>query len=208
VDDEPGNPDTAMMEQNNTHPPHQISPVTRLLIDIGPLLLFFVVDQMAGIFVATGVLLIACIISFAASWTLSRQIPILPTVSLVFVLFFGSLTLLLGDEEFIKIEVSITNALCGAFLLSGLLFGQSFLKVAFGEALDMDDEGWRILTLRLGLFLIAMGTLNELVRYMVSNELWVAFRAYGILGLNCLFFLSQVPILRRHMKEEAEAPAD
>ena len=121
---------------------------------------------------------------------------------------FGGLTLFLGDEEFIKIEVSITNALCGAFLLSGLLFGQSFLKVAFSQALNMNDEGWRELTLRLGLFLIALGALNEVVRHLVSNDLWVAFRVYGILGLNGLFFLSQIPIIKRHMTEEAETPPE
>lgn len=186
----------------------QMSPLVKLLIDIGPLLLFFVVDQMADIFVATGALLIACIASFAASWTMLRKIPVLPTVSLVFVLIFGSLTLLLGDEEFIKIEVSITNALCGAFLLSGLLFGQSFLKTAFGQVLDMDDEGWKKLTLRLGLFLIALGALNEVVRHLVSNDIWVAFRVYGILGLNGLFFLTQIPIIKRHITEEDNAAAD
>lgn len=197
-----------MTDQNTPQPASQLSPMVKLLIDIGPLLLFFVVDQMADIFVATGALLLACLVSFAASWIMTRKIPVLPTVSLVFVLVFGGLTLFLGDEEFIKIEVSITNALCGAFLLSGLLFGQSFLKVAFGQVLDMDDEGWRKLTLRLGLFLIALGALNEVVRHLVSNDLWVAFRVYGILGLNALFFLSQIPIIKRHMTEEAETPPE
>jgi len=189
-------------------PASQMSPLIKLLIDIGPLLLFFVVDQMADIFVATGALLIACIASFAASWTMLRKIPVLPTVSLVFVLIFGSLTLFLGDEEFIKIEVSITNGLCGAFLLTGLLFGQSFLKTAFGEVLDVDDDGWRKLTLHLGLFLIAIGILNEAVRQITSNDLWVAFRVYGILGLNCLFFFSQIPLIKRHMTEEDDVAAE
>ncbi|USG62758.1 septation protein IspZ [Sneathiella marina] len=197
-----------MTDKKAPHPKPQISPVIRLLIDVGPLLLFFVVDQMADIFVATAALLMACIASFAASWTMMRKIPVLPSVSLLFVLIFGSLTLLLGDEEFIKIEVSITNALCGAFLLTGLLFGQSFLKTAFGEVLEVDDEGWRKLTLRLGLFLIAIGILNEAVRHITSNDLWVAFRVYGILGLNCLFFFSQIPLIKRHMTEEEDAPAE
>ncbi|MEH6527360.1 MAG: septation protein A [Sneathiella sp.] len=196
-----------MTQESSTRPAPQMSPLIRLLIDIGPLLLFFVVDQMSDIFVATGALVIACVISFMASWSMTRKIPVLPTVSLIFVLFFGSLTLLLGDEEFIKIEVSITNALCGAFLLTGLMFGQSFLKTAFGQVLDVDDEGWRKLTFRLGLFLIAIGILNEGVRHITSNEMWVAFRVYGILGLNCLFFFTQIPLIKRHMTEDEDAPA-
>ena len=123
-------------------------------------------------------------------------------MTLIFVFIFGGLTLLLGDEKFIKIEVTLTNALCGLILLGGLAMGKSLLKIAFGEMTDLDDLGWRKLTLRMGLFLIAIAAVNEMVRLSVPTDLWVMFRVYGILVLTALFFLSQIPLIKRHLIED------
>ena len=186
----------------------QMPPLVKTLIDLGPLILFFVADQLTDIFVATGVLIVAVAAAFIISWMMTRQIPILPSVTLGFVLIFGGLTLLLGDEEFIKIEVTLTNALCGAFLLGGLVKGKSLLKIAFGEMTDIDDEGWRKLSLRMGVFLIAIAAINEVVRQVVSTDAWVVFRVYGILLLTVVFFLSQTPLIKRHWIEDDAAEAD
>ena len=119
-------------DKEKSAPANQVSPMIKLLIDLGPLILFFIVDEMAGIFYATGALIVACVIAFAVSWQLARKIPVIATASLIFVLIFGGLTLWLGDEEFVKIEVSVTNALCGLILLGGMAFGKSLLYIAFG----------------------------------------------------------------------------
>lgn len=196
------------MSMSSASPEKSMHPALKIAIDLGPLLLFFVVDQLADIFVATGVLMVAVAAAVAVSWTLTRQIPILPSVTMVFVLIFGGLTLLLGDEEFIKIEVTLTNALCGVFLLGGLAIGKSLLKIAFGEMIDLDDQGWHMLTMRMGIFLIAIAIANEVVRQSVSTDLWVMFRVYGIAGLSVLFFLSQIPLLRHHLIDPEETGTD
>lgn len=187
---------------------NKMQPLVKMLIDLGPLVLFFIVDQMSDIFVATGVLVIACAFAFAASWLMARKIPLIATASLVFVLVFGGLTLWLGDAEFIKIEVSVTNALCGVILLVGMAFKKSLLNIAFGDLVDLSDEGWNALSLRLGLFMIAIAIANELVRMSVSDDLWVIFRVYGILVLNALFFVTQIPIIKRHMTDDDEEIAN
>jgi intracellular septation protein len=183
-------------------------PLLKSTIDLGPLLLFFVAEQLADIFLATGVLMVAVAVAFAASWKLTRKVPILPSVTLIFVFIFGGLTLLLGDEEFIKIEVTLSNALCGLILLGGLAMGKSLLQTAFGEMTEIDDLGWRKLTLRMGIFLIAIAAANEAVRASVSTDLWVLFRVYGILVLTALFFLAQVPLIKRHLIEDVVTDTD
>ena len=183
-------------------------PLLKSAIDLGPLLLFFVAEQMADIFLATGVLMAAVAVAFAVSWKLTRKIPILPSVTLIFVFIFGGLTLLLGDEDFIKIEVTLTNALCGVILLGGLAMGNSLLKIAFGEMIELNDLGWHKLTLRMGVFLIAIALTNEVVRASVSTDLWVMFRVYGILVLAALFFLAQMPLINRYMIDEEETGTD
>lgn len=193
------------MTEVATHSSGKMSSVLRIAIDLGPLVLFFVVDQFAGILPATAFLMAAVAIAFAVSWRITGEIPVLPSVTLVFVFIFGGLTLLLGDEEFIKIEVTLTNALCGLFLLGGLLMGKSLLKIAFGGMTEIDDPGWQKLTLRMGIFLIAVAVVNEVVRRSFATDLWVLFRVYGILGLTALFLLSQVSLIQRHMVEDDES---
>ena len=83
--------------------------------------------------------------------------------------------------------------------------GKSLLKIAFGEMTEIDDLGWRKLTLRMGVFLIGVAVANEIVRASVSTDLWVIFRVYGILVLTALFFIAQVPLIKRHMIDEEEA---
>jgi intracellular septation protein len=143
----------------------------------------------------------ATAVALAVSWTMTRKLAMVPLIGAVFVAVFGGLTLWLQNETFIKVKVTLINALFGTILLSGLFFGKQLLKVVLGEALKMDDEGWRILTLRWGLFFFALAGLNEIVWRTVSTDLWVNFKVFGILPLTLLFALSQAPLMNRHMIE-------
>ncbi len=181
--------------------------LVKTLVDIGPLIIFLIVDGYAGIFVATGFLMIACLIAFYISWSLTHKIALLPVLTLVFVLIFGGLTLLLKDDSFIKIEVTITNALLGIFLLGGMIFRQPLLKLLFGEIAHLDDEGWHKMSWRMGWFFVGIALLNEVVWRSVETDTWVSFRVYGILGLTLIFLLSQIPVTLRHMvKDNSEKP--
>jgi intracellular septation protein len=138
----------------------------------------------------------------AISWALTRRLAIVPIVTLGFVVAFGALTLLLADEVFIKVKVSIINGLFGAILLTGLALGRPLLKLAFGEALSLDAAGWRKLTIRWGLFFFAMAGLNEIVWRTVTTDTWVNFKVFGLLPLTLLFAVSQIRLMQRHMIEE------
>ena len=82
-----------------------------MLLDLGPLAAFMIADQVTDIFVATGVLMIAVVIAFIASWIMARRIALIPLVTLGFILIFGALTLLFDDETFIKVEVTFRQRL-------------------------------------------------------------------------------------------------
>jgi intracellular septation protein len=173
----------------------------RILVEWGPLIAFFIANAKAGIFVATGVFMAATTIALAVSWTLTRKLAMVPLIGAVFVAVFGGLTLWLQNDTFIKVKVTLVNALFGTILLSGLYFGKPFLKLVLGDALKMDDAGWRILTLRWGLFFFVVAGLNEIIWRTVGTDLWVNFKVFGILPLTLLFALSQVPLMNRHMIE-------
>ena len=182
-------------------------PLLKLVVEMGPLAAFFIANAWGGIFWATGIYMLAAIVAVAVSWAMTRRLAIVPIVTLGFVVAFGALTLILADEVFIKVKVSIINALFGAILLIGLALGRPLLKLAFGEALNLDPEGWRKLTIRWGLFFFAMAGLNEVVWRSVSTDAWVNFKVFGLLPLTLLFAVSQIRLMQRHTVEERSPSA-
>jgi intracellular septation protein len=186
---------------------HAMPPLLKLATEMGPLIAFFVANAWGGIFWATGVYMVTAAVALAVSWTMTRKIAIEPIVTLGFVVAFGALTLILADETFIKVKVSIINALFGAILLSGLLMGRPLLKLAFGEAVNLDAQGWHKLTIRWSLFFFAMAGLNEFVWRSVSTDAWVNFKVFGLLPLTVLFAVAQIRLMQRHMVEEQSPSA-
>lgn len=181
--------------------PKAPSPLVKLLIEVGPLAAFFVANAKFGIFAATGVLMAALVLSLVASWSIERKLPIMPLVTAVFALVFGGLTLLLRDETFIKLKPTIVNLLFAATLFAGLAAGRPLFKVLLGGALQLDEEGWRILTRRWAFFFLFLAALNEVVWRSFTNDFWVSFKVFGIMPITILFTMTQLPLLKRHALE-------
>ncbi len=172
--------------------------LTKLGLELGPLVVFFVANARADIFTATAWFMGAMAISLLLTWVLLKKIAVMPLVTGAVVLVFGGLTLWLQDDTFIKIKPTITNVLFGSVLLGGLLFGQSLLKYVFGDVYKLKPKGWHILTLRWGLFFIFLAVVNELVWRNFSTDFWVAFKVWGVMPLTVLFSMSQVPLLTKY----------
>jgi intracellular septation protein len=182
-----------------------MSPLVKLAVEAGPLLAFFIANWMSGIFWATAVFMGATAVALSVSWALTRKIAMMPLIGAVFVGLFGALTLWLHDDTFIKVKVTLVNALFGAILLGGLAFGQIFLKLVMGEAIRMTDQGWRVLTIRWGLFFFVLALANEIVWRTQSTDVWVNFKVFGLLPITLVFALAQAPMMTRHMLEEPKA---
>ena len=181
---------------------NQSSPAVKALTDYGPVLVFFVAYVTADLFVATAALMAATAVALAIAYGVDRRIPAMPLITAGIVGVFGGLTLWLNDETFIKLKPTIVQALIAAVLLGGLAFGRTWLKPLLGQAWTMSDLGWRLLTLRFGLFFAAMAVLNELVWRTQPTDVWVTFKVFGIAGITFLFGLSQVPLLTRYRVPE------
>ena len=174
------------------------SPVVKLLIDLGPLIAFFIAYGRAGIYWATGVLMLATVAALVASWRLLGRITPVPMVTAVLVVVFGGLTFYLDDPSFIKLKPTIINLLfCGA-LIVGLVTGRPLLKLLLGEAFQLSEVGWRKLTVRWALFFFALAILNEIVWRNFSESAWVNFKVFGIVPLTILFAMAQIPLIKRY----------
>jgi intracellular septation protein len=180
----------------------QLNPALKLVLDLGPLLVFFGANSRFGIFVATGAFMAAILIALAVGYALTRHLPVMPLVTAIVVVVFGTLTLVLHDELFIKVKPTIIYVLFGGVLLGGLAFGKSLLGVVFDSVFHLTDEGWRKLTLRWALFFFALALLNEIVWRTQTTDVWVGFKVFGVVPLTFLFAALQYPLLHKHAAPE------
>ncbi len=178
---------------------------TKLLIEMGPLVAFFIGNWKAGIFWGTGIFMVATAAALTASWVLTRKIAMVPLVSAIFVALFGALTLWLHSELFIKVKVTLINALFGAVLLGGVAMGRSYIKLIMGEAVKLTEQAWRTLSIRWGVFFIAMAVLNEIVWRNVTTDAWVNFKVFGLLPITLVFAIANAPYMTKHMVDDDKA---
>jgi intracellular septation protein len=99
--------------------------LTKLVLELGPLAVFFLANNRFDPFTATAIFMAATIISLIVSRIILKKIPIMPLVTAAFVMVFGGLTLLLQDETFIQMKPTIVNLMFAAALAGGLYFGRS-----------------------------------------------------------------------------------
>jgi len=173
----------------------------RFWIELGPALVFFAANFKFGLLGATAALMAATVAALAFSLAVDRRMPTLPVVTACFVLVFGSLTLLLRDETFIKFKPTAVYSLLAVTLLVGLWMRRFFLKILLEQAVALTEEGWRKLTVRWIVFFLALAALNEWVRRAFSNDVWVTFKTFGIAGLTIAFAALQIPFLQRHSSD-------
>jgi intracellular septation protein len=205
-------------------PKPQLSPGLKLALDLGPLFAFvlgyfrpqwfapwlgivlspsLLAGEHAGIFTATALFIPAILVALAISYAITRHLPVMPVVTAVIVVVFGGMTLVLQDETFIKLKPTIIYLLFAAVLLGGLAFRKPLLGMVFDSVFNLTDEGWRKLTLRWGLFFLAMAVLNEFVWRTQSTTFWVNFKAFGFLPLTFLFAMAQFPLLQKYAVPES-----
>jgi intracellular septation protein len=170
----------------------------KLLVELGPLVVFFVMNSQFGIYWGTGCFVVATVVALVTSRLLLGHIATMPLVSGFFVIVFGGLTLWLHDDLFIKMKPTIVNSLFAAALFGGLATGRSWLKYLFGEAFRLTEEGWRKLTFRWACFFVVLAILNEIVWRNASTEFWISFKLFGIMPLTMLFAIAQIGLLKKY----------
>jgi intracellular septation protein len=176
----------------------QPHPLFKLATELGPLMVFFIANARYHLFVATGAFMVAIVVAMIASYVVTRHVPLMALVTGAIVLVFGTLTLVLHDETFIKVKPTIIYGLFAATLGGGLLFGRSFIALLFDQMFNLTPHGWRILTFRWALFFAGMAVLNEAIWRTQSTDFWVAFKAFGVIPITMGFAVLQMPLIKRY----------
>lgn len=194
------------MTEQPARPP--VHPLLKFALEIGPLVVFFIVNNRAGIFIGTGAFMAATVIALGFSYTLMRTIPVMPMVTAVFVLIFGGLTIWLADELFIKLKPTIINLLFASILFFGLVTKRLFIKLVLEGAFHLTERGWRIITWAWIGFFIFLAGLNEAVWRNTSTDFWVSFKVFGVMPLTIVFSFAMIPIIMRHTTQPEIAAPD
>ena len=181
----------------------KVSPLTKIALDFGPLLIFFAANARFKLFVATAAFMIATLVAIIASRLLAGRVSPMLWFTGVIVAVFGGATLYFHDETFIKIKPTILYLLFASILLFGIVTRRPLLRLVLGDAFPaLDNEGWRKLTRNWALFFVALAVTNEVLRRVLSTDHWVQFKVFGVVALTFVFALAQAPILTRHAAAE------
>jgi len=202
----------------------------RSAVDFGALAAFalaFVILRARGVessqalVQATWALVGGSAVALAVGFFVERRLALLPLLTGGFALVFGVLTLFFDDALFVKLKVTVLNLFLAALLLGGTLMGKYPLKALLGDAIKVNDAAWRTLTLRYGVYFLAVALVNEVVRSPAAvtaiwswlgrgtpdaEAVWVGFR--GVLWIAAsIFGVSQLPLIMKNLiKDEPPGP--
>jgi intracellular septation protein len=190
-----------------------------LLVDFGPLLVFFLTyryfspddeNSSVGIVLAvtksTVAFMIATLIALVVSkWRLGHVSPMV-WLSSALILGFGALTVFFNDPFWIQIKPTAVYLLFAATLFGGLLRGKAMLRYLLQAAFEgLSDEGWLKLSRNWAMFFLVLAALNEVLRQVLTFGGWLQAKLWLFTGLSFLFTFSQLPMVMRHgMGEEAK----
>jgi intracellular septation protein len=162
------------------------------LLDLLPVVLFFASYPLAGIYVATGVLIVAVSVLTTVQWVRHRKVSSISLISAVLVLIFGGLTIVLHDKTFIQLKFTVLNWLLAAGLLASHFFGeQPFTQRVLGAQFVADRAIWLKLSHAWILFLLALGGLNLYVANNYPEGFWITFK-FVSLGVEFAYMFATI----------------
>ena len=176
-------------------------PLIKFATDFGPLLIFFVIyfNDENDLKAAIPPFIIATLIALIVVYFLERRIPMVPLTSGILITFFGGLTLYFDNKIFFYMKPTIINILFAGALFFGKYFSKKpLLKIFFGSALNLENEGWKILNNRWIAFFIFVAILNEIDWRTQTEAFWVNFKVWGLLPISFIFAASQITLINKY----------
>jgi intracellular septation protein len=175
----------------------------KLLFDLFPVILFFIVFKLFGVFAATATAIAATFVQVA--WVKHRhgKVDTMLWVSLGIITVFGGATLLLHDETFIKWKPTVLYwFFSAALLLAPLLFKKNLMRALLQEKMALPDSVWNNLNLSWSAFFAVLGVVNLYVAFNFSTDTWVNFKLFGATGMMVVFIFAQAAMLAKYVEED------
>ena len=175
----------------------------RLLLDLGPLVLFFGTNYVTRDFMLSiKVLICATIIALIIGWLTERRISLMAAVGCIAVAFFGGLSVYFDNEIFIKVKPTILTGLLAFLIAGGRLIGRNPLRAIMGSQINLTETGWRQMSWLWVAMFMTTAIANEVAWRALSTDDWVTFKAFGITGISLIFMVASFPVLSKQQIEK------
>ncbi|KGJ87685.1 septation protein A [Colwellia psychrerythraea] len=177
----------------------------QLFIEYFPLFIFFIVNSIAGIYWATGSLIVAAFVQIIYYKIKKEKIPAKQWVIFGLVVVFGGLTIYLQNDAFLKWKVTIINAFFAvALIVSDSIFKNNIIKKLLGESLSLPEKIWTRLNFAWAMFFLFCAGLNYYVAFNFDLDTWVNFKVFGLTGLMFIFTITSILSLYKYLPLEED----
>ncbi len=177
----------------------------QLFIEYFPLLVFFIINSIAGIYWATGSLIVAAFVQIFYYKFKKEKIPAKQWIIFSLIVVFGGLTIYLQNDAFLKWKVTIINAFfAAALLVSNTLFKKNIIKEFLSESLSLPENIWSRLNLAWALFFLFCSGLNYYIAFNYALDTWINFKVFGLTGLMFIFSITSILFLYKYLPIEED----
>jgi len=177
----------------------------QLFLEYFPLFIFFIVNSIAGIYWATGSLIIAAFLQIIYYKVKKEKIPAKQWIFFVLIVVFGGLTIYLQNDAFLKWKVTIVNTFFAvALIVSNNFFNKNIIKEFLAESLSLPEKVWSTLNMAWAMFFLLCAVLNYYVAFNYDLDTWVNFKVFGLTALMFVFSISSILLLYKHLPQEED----
>jgi intracellular septation protein len=173
----------------------------KLILEMLPLIVFFIVYKVAGIISATAAIILVSIISVVLHYIIFKNVSKGKIISACLVSIMGGATILSGDSDFIKMKPTAFFLVISAVLFYNVCSKKYYIKLLFGHAFHLPDKAWHILSRRMVVFFICMALINEYIWRQFSESTWVSFKVFGFFPILLIFMLCQLPLFNKYTEK-------
>ena len=175
----------------------------KVFFDYLPIICFFIVYKIYGIYAATAATIVITMILVGFSLIKNRKLEPVPLITLIMVVLLGGLTLILHDEIFIKWKPSIVYWIFTIALLGSQWFTKkNIMQRMMSTKIDMPTAIWERINYAWGVFFLLLGGINLYVVYHFSTTTWVNFKLFGTLVLILVFAILQAMYMAKYIKTD------
>jgi intracellular septation protein len=163
-----------------------------------------------AIYLATLAAILVTLVQVVLAAIIVKKVEKMPLITLALLLVFGGATLALKDPVFIQWKPTAINWLFAlVFLGSHLVGDKPLVERMMGHAIEITEKRvwWQLNLAWVGFFIVA-GIANLVVAPEIdpfglqfSEDTWVDFKLFGLMGMTIAFVVAQAFYLARYMPD-------
>lgn len=169
------------------------------LLEFIPLIIFFALYKLQGIYVATGALIIVTLLQTAITWLIYKKLEKSQIITAALVSVFGGMTIFFQDDNFIKWKVTVVYVFFAAGLLISDWLKKPLIKGMLSKEISLPEHAWKKINLAWVAFFAVLAVVNIIIAYRLPLDVWVNFKVFGLMVLTLIYTFATGIYIYKHM---------